>query len=79
MLYVMLQGSVKDQIKTYGPLTEILTKRYTRQVLEGLNYLHEKYIVHRDIKGMAAQYFKTSSIEIKYREVPYIKTSSIEN
>jgi serine/threonine protein kinase len=44
-------GSIKDQIKTYGPLTENNTKRYTRQVLEGLVYLHDRCIVHRDVKG----------------------------
>lgn len=45
------QGSVKDQIQSYGPLTEILARRYTRQVLEGLHYLHGMCIVHRDVKG----------------------------
>lgn len=47
----MAGGSVKDQIATYGPLTEKLTRRYTRQVLEGLHYLHSHSIVHRDVKG----------------------------
>jgi len=42
---------VKDQIKEYGPLSENVTRRYSRQVLEGLSYLHELLIVHRDVKG----------------------------
>lgn len=44
-------GSIKEHIKQYGPLTEILTRNYTHQMLEGLVYLHEQLIIHRDIKG----------------------------
>lgn len=47
----VFQGSIKEHIKQYGPLTEILTRNYTHQMLEGLVYLHEQLIIHRDIKG----------------------------
>lgn len=46
----MTGGSVREQILNYGPLTESVTKKYTRQILEGLIYLHENRFVHRDIK-----------------------------
>lgn len=41
-----------DQLKQYGPLTENVTRKYTKQVLEGLAFLHKNVIVHRDIKGI---------------------------
>lgn len=44
-------GSIKDQLKAYGALTENVTRRYTRQILQGVSYLHSNMIVHRDIKG----------------------------
>lgn len=44
-------GSVQDHLKQYGPLTEPISRKYTRQVLEGLAFLHKNVIVHRDIKA----------------------------
>lgn len=46
----MAGGSIKDVIRQWGPLTIRLAKKYTRQILEGLVYLHHYEIVHRDIK-----------------------------
>ena len=34
-----------------GKLTEPTVKDYTRQILEGLYYLHTKNIIHRDLKA----------------------------
>nr|CAG8511205.1 8855_t:CDS:10 [Entrophospora candida] len=44
-------GSVTTMINNYGPLKEKLIKSFVKQILQGLNYLHEKDIIHRDIKG----------------------------
>ena len=45
------QASVHDHIKQHGALNESLTRKYTRQILEGVSFLHAALIVHRDIKG----------------------------
>ncbi|RPA83771.1 Pkinase-domain-containing protein [Ascobolus immersus RN42] len=44
-------GSVATMMKQYGPLQEPLIRKFVREILNGLSYLHGKDIIHRDIKG----------------------------
>jgi serine/threonine protein kinase len=43
-------GSILHLIKKFGSLSESVVRNYTRQMLNGLIYLHSKGIIHRDIK-----------------------------
>lgn len=44
-------GSVTEMLTKYGAFKEPLVRQFVRQILTGLNYLHERDIIHRDIKG----------------------------
>lgn len=56
-LYIVMElvegGSLASVIKAnrFGPFPESLVAIYIQQVLQGLAYLHEQGVVHRDIKG----------------------------
>ena len=44
-------GSVASLLELFGPLEESVLRHYLWQVLHGLRYLHDRDIIHRDIKG----------------------------
>ncbi|KAL2181283.1 kinase-like domain-containing protein [Thermothelomyces heterothallicus CBS 202.75] len=44
-------GSVQTMLNSYGALPEPLIRSFVRQILNGLSYLHNRDIIHRDIKG----------------------------
>ena len=44
-------GSLRQLLQEHGALPEPVAGRYTYQILLGLEYLHNRGIAHRDIKG----------------------------
>ncbi|KAF7767933.1 hypothetical protein Agabi119p4_7176 [Agaricus bisporus var. burnettii] len=54
-LYIILEfcenGSLHNIVKKFGKFPENLVAVYISQVLEGLVYLHDQGVIHRDIKG----------------------------
>lgn len=51
MLEYVEGGSLSDIAKKYAPLPEKIVANYVKQVLHGLEYLHDQTVIHRDIKG----------------------------
>ncbi|XP_060190010.1 mitogen-activated protein kinase kinase kinase 18-like [Lycium barbarum] len=52
MMEYMLDGTLSDEIRRKdGRIKEPLIGYYTKQILQGLEYLHTRGIVHCDIKG----------------------------
>lgn len=44
-------GSIASLLKKFGKFNEGLVKIYVKQILQGLRFLHQHGIMHRDVKG----------------------------
>ncbi|KUF98696.1 H-or Na-translocating F-type [Phytophthora nicotianae] len=46
-------GSIASMLKQFDAFSEDLIRIFTRQIVQGVAYLHEMGIIHRDIKGLS--------------------------
>jgi mitogen-activated protein kinase kinase kinase 3 len=40
-------GTIENLLQAFGPLHNDVLKKYTRQIVEGVSYLHDNGVVHR--------------------------------
>ncbi|XP_074071153.1 mitogen-activated protein kinase kinase kinase 19 [Macrotis lagotis] len=57
-------GSISSIINRFGPLPEMVLSKYTKQILQGVAFLHENCVVHRDIKGNNVMLMPTGIIKL---------------
>ena len=51
IIYEISNGnSLKELIKKFGILQESIIQKYSKQILQGLQYLHSKNIIHKNLK-----------------------------
>ena len=50
LIYIIKGGSIANRLKQYGKFPETIIKKFVAQVLQGLTYLHNIGVVHRDLK-----------------------------
>ena len=52
IIYEISNGdNLKDLINKFGELSEVIIQKYTFDILQGLQYLHSKNIIHKNIKS----------------------------
>ena len=56
----VLGGSITKLLKKYGAFDEKIVISYTRQILQGVAYLHQNQVIHRDIKGKLTYYLQVN-------------------
>ncbi|NXY27561.1 M3K19 kinase, partial [Pomatorhinus ruficollis] len=57
-------GSISSILHRFGPLPEVVLCKYAKQILQGVAYLHDNCVVHRDIKGSNVMLMPTGVIKL---------------
>ncbi|KAK1935368.1 Mitogen-activated protein kinase kinase kinase 2 [Phytophthora citrophthora] len=75
-------GSIASMLKQFDAFSEDLIRIFTRQIVQGVVYLHEMGIVHRDIKGANVLVNEQGVSKLAdfgcSKQIPQLLTTSLE-
>ena len=57
-------GSLASILQQFGAFDECIIKKFTKQLLEGLDFLHSNHVIHADLKGANILFDGTNNIKL---------------
>ncbi|KAG7258872.1 hypothetical protein CRUP_020939 [Coryphaenoides rupestris] len=68
IIYIFMEyvpgGSIASVLHRFGPLPERVLSLYSHQILEGVAYLHQNRVIHRDLKGNNIMLMPTGVVKL---------------
>ena len=60
----MSGGSIQSMCKQFDQLDESVIRNFTKQLLEGLDFLHQNHVIHADLKGANILYDGKKNVKL---------------
>lgn len=71
-------GNLRDYVKQKGPLNEIDAQVIVKQIALGIQYIHQKSLVHRDLKLENVVLVNQKDLSIKIVDLGIISIKNVD-